>query len=104
MGYTTEFSGRFDLDKPLTVAQVVVLRNFADTRHEDEPGTPGIWCQWVPTEDGQGIEWDGNEKFYAYVEWLDYIVKKFLTPWGITLSGEVQYRGEEFGDDGTISR
>ena len=32
MGYTTEFSGQFDLDKPLTPEHAAFLRAFADTR------------------------------------------------------------------------
>jgi hypothetical protein len=75
------------------------------TDHNSPPsGQPGLWCQWVPTEDGEGIEWDGNEKFNNYRRWLDYITKNFLNRWGITLSGEVSYQGEEPGDSGFIVR
>lgn len=63
---------------------------------------PGLWCQWVPTEDGTGITWDGGEKFYSYVEWLQYIITNFLVPWGYTLNGEVTWSGEERGDIGKI--
>jgi hypothetical protein len=63
---------------------------------------PGLWCHWVPTEDAEGIEWDGGEKFYYYVEWLEYIVNNFLKPWGYTLNGSVRWRGEEFDDVGRI--
>jgi len=28
---------------------------------------PGLWCQWIPSDDGTAIEWDGGEKFYEYV-------------------------------------
>ena len=63
---------------------------------------PGLWCQWVPTEDGTGIEWNGAEKFYAYVEWLEYIVEHFLKPWGYKLSGEVEWQGEDAADTGFI--
>ena len=30
---------------------------------------PGLWCQWIPSEDSKSIEWDGGEKFYDY-DWL----------------------------------
>jgi hypothetical protein len=63
---------------------------------------PSLWCQWIPTEDNMGIEWDGNEKFYCYDEWLAYIIDNFLKPWGITLSGEVEFQGEENDDTGKI--
>src|SRR5436190_22386239 len=26
-------------------------------------GQPGLWCQWIPNEDGTAIEWNGTEKF-----------------------------------------
>jgi hypothetical protein len=63
---------------------------------------PGLWCQWKPTEDGMGIEWDGGEKFYNYVEWLQYIVSNFLEPKGYTLNGNVSWQGEDRGDVGII--
>ena len=63
---------------------------------------PGLWCQWVPTEDGQFLEWDGGEKFYGYVEWLAYLVDKILAPRGYVLDGEVEWMGEEPGDRGMI--
>jgi hypothetical protein len=65
-------------------------------------GQPGLWCQWVPSEDGTEIEWDGGEKFYNYVEWIEYIVKHFIAPWGLTLNGEVEWQGEERDDRGLI--
>lgn len=71
--------------------------------HNSPPATqPGLWCQWVPTRDGQGIEWDQGEKFYNYVEWLKYIIKVFLEPKGYVLNGEVSYRGEDRSDHGYI--
>jgi hypothetical protein len=63
---------------------------------------PGLWCSWAPTEDGEGIEWDGSEKFYEYVKWLKYIIKNFIQPWGYTLNGEVEWEGEENTDMGKI--
>jgi len=63
---------------------------------------PGLWCQWVPTEDGTGIVWDGGEKFYDYVEWLRYLIHRFLAPWGYKLSGEVEWEGEDHDDFGKI--
>lgn len=151
MGYTTDFHGRFNLNKPLTEAHKAYLVAFASTRHmcrdskvtegkkdpireavglplgpdcaffvagtdgfgtERDSGVvdynspprsqPGLWCQWVPTEDGTAIEWDGGEKFYSYTEWLTYIVDNFLKPWGYKLNGEVKWEGEESGDVGKI--
>lgn len=63
---------------------------------------PSLWCKWIPNDDGNAIEWDGGEKFYHYVEWINYLVKNFLKPWGYTINGEVSFCGEDFSDRGTI--
>lgn len=63
---------------------------------------PGLWCQWVPAPDNDGIEWDGGEKFYNYVEWLGYLIHHFLSPWGYTLNGEVAWNGDSSDDHGVI--
>ena len=63
---------------------------------------PGLWCQWIPTDDGCELVWDGGEKFYNYVEWLDYLIDKILAPRGYTLNGECQWFGEERDDVGVI--
>ena len=63
---------------------------------------PGLWCQWVPSEDGQFIQWDGSEKFYNYVEWLKYLIDKILAPRGYKLNGVVGWQGEDRGDIGKI--
>ena len=153
MGYTTEFEGKFALDRPLSEAQAEYLHKFNATRRmkrrahiaatmtdpvreavclslggDDAPyftgglgfmgqdrdasvvdggntepdGQPGLWCQWVPTEDRCGIEWDGGEKFYRYAEWLQYLMGHFLTLWGFTVSGEVSYQGENDDDRGVL--
>lgn len=66
-------------------------------------GQPGLWCQWVPNEDGTAIEWDGGEKFYEYVAWIEYLIKNFLAPWGYVLNGKVEWSGEDCGDIGMIA-
>ena len=71
--------------------------------YNSPPSTqPGLWCQWVPNEDGTKIEWDGGEKFYHYVEWLQYLVSNFIGPWGYKLNGVVRWEGEDPDDVGTI--
>ncbi len=131
MGYTTEFKGRFNLNRTLDPQDWVFLNRLSESRRvarttdpkfgvegefyvegEDDATIidynrppmpqPGLWCNWVPTEDGTGIEWNGAEKFYAYVEWLQYIVKNFLAPKGYVLSGTVEFQGEGIGDHGFI--
>jgi hypothetical protein len=84
---------------------------FAGQDHEESiidynrpPKTqPGRWCRWEPNEEGTTIRWNGGEKFYFSVEWLRYILEKFLIPAGNGLSGSVTYQGEGDGDKGTIT-
>ena len=63
---------------------------------------PGLWLQWIMLEDHQTIEWDGNEKFYQYVEWIVYLIEKILKPRGYIVSGEVEWYGEDRNDEGII--
>lgn len=75
--------------------------SVVDSNHPPKT-QPGLWCDWVPTPDNKGIEWNQSEKFYNYVEWLQYLITNFLSPWGYLLNGEVKWRGEEWGDAGKI--
>ena len=71
--------------------------------HNTEPSTqPSLWCQWTPNEDGTAIVWDEGEKFYAYTEWLVYLICKILAPNGYVLNGQMTWQGEETGDVGEI--
>lgn len=63
---------------------------------------PGLWCQWVVSDDGATLEWDGGEKFYSYDDWLHYIIDNFLAPWGVIASGEIEWYGEDRADAGKI--
>ena len=106
IGYTTYFNGDFVLDKPLTVAHKKFLEDFAEERHEgkDAKGNnfPGIWCQWVPNEEGTSIVHDEGEKFYAYDAWIEYLIDEYLAPWGYIANGCISWDGEESDDDGII--
>jgi hypothetical protein len=61
---------------------------------------PGLWCKWA-IEAGS-LQWNGNEKFYNYVEWLQYLIDNFFKPWGYLLNGNIKWRGEEVHDSGNI--
>lgn len=63
---------------------------------------PSLWCKWVCSDDGTRLEWDGGEKFYAYIEWLEYLISTFFDPWGYKLNGKVEWQGEDPDDTGTI--
>lgn len=61
---------------------------------------PGLWCQWIIEENE--LVWDQGEKFYDYVEWLKYLIDKFIAPSGYKLNGEIEFQGEDADDFGTI--
>jgi hypothetical protein len=100
MGYTTKFEGRFDLDRPLVDEHRSALAALYDEAPSDSPGG---YCQWQVTDDGAGIEWDREEKFYDYVKWLEYLTAKRLAPWGYVLNGRVTWQGESRDDRGVIT-
>lgn len=64
-------------------------------------GQPGLWCQWV-INGNYYLEWDEGEKFYEYVEWLEYLIEHFFAPLGYILNGDVEFQGEDYDDFGTI--
>jgi hypothetical protein len=108
MGYTTYFCGSIDIDPPLNEAEREYLRRFAGSRRMDrergpyfvdgsgyrgqgaDPDVrdhntaaaeqPGLWCQWVPDDEGTCLEWDGGEKFYDAERWMAYLIEHFLRP------------------------
>jgi hypothetical protein len=99
MGYSTEFTGKFQLDKQMNDCAILDILN---AWHDGEKGSPiDGYCQWVLTKDRKAIQWDGNEKFYDYEEWL-IAVSNMLHKKGYELSGEVEYQGEETGDCGKL--
>lgn len=62
---------------------------------------PGLWCQWIIDEEGN-LAWDGGEKFYNYVEWLEYLIDNIFEPLGYVLNGQIEFQGEDPDDFGTI--
>lgn len=112
--YLTKFSNTRRMKRNLKGFGVdgefyVDAEGHAGQAHEDSiveynkpPETqPSLWCQWVPTEDGEHIKWDGGEKFHDYIIWIKYIIENFLLDkyW---LEGEVAWQGEDYEDKGKI--
>jgi hypothetical protein len=101
MGYTTNFTGQVAVTPPLSAAEVASLAAFAAERHDDYeiPGIPRTpWCQWVPTDDGTAIEWDGGEKFIDAEHWMRYLVATFLAPAGHVVNGIIEAQGQRVED------
>jgi hypothetical protein len=65
-------------------------------------GQPGLWCGWAPDTSRRAVVWNGSEKFYDYVEWLEYLLEHFLEGWDYVLNGQVRWRGEDPNDRGVI--
>lgn len=138
MGYTTTFWGSFIVTPPLSKEEIDYLKKFSESRrmhrkngpyfvdgsaefgqqanpdvidhNNPDPSQPGLWCQWVPSEDGKEIVWDEGEKFYAADEWIKYLIEHFLKPGakavgkvpgivgGHVVSGIMEAQGEEDND------
>lgn len=117
MGYTTEFTGSIAIEPPLNAEEISYLKKFAESRRMDSEqgpyyvdregfmgqgtegvrdynrppaGQPGLWCQWVPTEDGTELVWDEGEKFYEADKWMAYLIDHFLKP-GARAAGELKF-------------
>jgi len=105
MGYNTEFAGQFDITPRLTLDQYNELCDLNEdcTGKKRKTDAPDSYCQWRPSRDGLHLEYDGNEKFYDYEEWLRHVVDQYLRPWGIELTGSVEWRGEDFDDRGVLT-
>jgi|GEM_PF-1951727 len=127
-----DFIGIITVSPPLSQEEVTYLKKFSRTRrmnstkgpyYVDNPGylgqahtedvidynnppagQPSLWCHWEPTEDGEAIQWNWCEKFYAADEWMQYLINHFIGPnplatsefpflTGHTLNGEIEVRG-----------
>jgi hypothetical protein len=113
MDYTTYFEGSIKIDPPLSMEERDFINAFSGSRRmlrkkgpyyiQDDGDSgqtatkditnynkppqcqPGLWCQWVPKDDGTALEWDGGEKFYKSQEWMTYMIDHFLKPGAIAV-------------------
>lgn len=102
MGYTTHFEGCVRVHPPLTPEEYNFWRAMADHDQREKgpwqiPNPPGYRCQWEPSRDGTSFAWDGNEKFYDSVEWMEVIVGCLQTT-GHRCDGDIVAHGERRGD------
>ena len=73
-------------------------------RNEPSSTQPGLWCQWEISSDRKYLQWNGGEKFYNYIEWLQYIIENFIKtdPNEYVLNGKVHWQGEDPEDKGIL--
>ena len=133
MGYTTFFDGSITISPPLSPEEIEFLNTFSDSRrmnrkngpyfvdgtgmkdddvinhNSPDPSQPSLWCNWISSEDGSMIVWDGGEKFSEAEAWMDYIVNHFVGPTpraardfpflkGHTVKGTISAVGEAAND------
>jgi hypothetical protein len=103
MGYTTKFTGSVSLSRALTIAEARILLEA----NEDNDATKALfgrnnYLQWVPTESLDAIVWDGNEKFYDYIDLMGDVCA-WLKARDITANGELSWAGESADDRGTLT-
>lgn len=125
MGYTTDFTGQIAIEPPLNEAEISFLKDLAETRrmnrsngplfvkgegdfgqgdgpdkvhnhNASHPSQPGLWLQWVPTDDGTALEWDQGEKFYSSQDWMKYLIVNLLSPTAIAY---IDIHGPASGDE-----
>lgn len=101
MGYITEFTGAVKLDRKLTMIEAKELLEISGADRSESITGIDAYFQWVPAETLEHIVWDGNEKFYKYVEQLQWLCN-WLQERHISANGELYWSGEEAGDTGTL--
>jgi hypothetical protein len=100
MGYNTKFTGKFQFNKPLESKHKELFLQIYNERHNDNC-LPSKHCQWMVDKSGTKLIYDGNEKFYGYIEWIG-IIKLLAELLGYELTGKAFWRGESKNDVGTI--
>jgi hypothetical protein len=129
MGYTTDFEGFITSIKPLPKKIEELINGISSTRrmardiknygiegefyiNNDKLGVidtnkppqtqPGLWCNWIYDPSNYRIRWNGTEKFYNYVEWLEYLLNIINIFTECQFSGIILWNGGDKNDCGTI--
>lgn len=105
MGYTTKFSGSVKLSRPLTLKEAKTFLTWSDDRDSIEFGDKekiSSYLQWVLSKSLDRIGWDGNEKFYDYEKWMQFVCD-WLTEIGVGANGDLTWSGESADDVGVLS-
>lgn len=96
------FDGNLGLDGEYYIGEYSYYNDKSVINYNIPPtNIPSLWCQWIINKNGE-LEWDGGEKFYEYVAWLNYLIENFFKPKGYVLNGVIDYYGEDDQDYGRI--
>lgn len=97
MGYSVNYIGEFKTNVPIDAETNQHLEHLVGVLAYD--GDYPVY--WHFQDDLQTLEWQGGEKFNIHETWIVDVVEA-LRARGYTLSGKIQYQGEEIGDCGVI--
>ena len=114
MGYTTYFKGSIDI-KP-TDELMNFVNNLSESEcersqyfwfvgkrvglevvHNSGFRTPeyAVYMDWIISQNRKCLKWNGMEKFYGYVEYLQLLLDAIFIPLGYVLNGKIYYQGED---------
>lgn len=94
MGYTTTFEGSIKVKPPFDKELADKINAYCREDHTNQ--YPGRWCGWET--DGEGIHWNGGEKFYNSLQWMEHLIQTYVKPTGRTADGTIECHGEENTD------
>lgn len=88
------------------------LKGTNGVRDHNSPDAsqPSLYCNWIPSEFGDELEWNGSEKTYESENWIKYLIEHFLKPGCLAkdalpflqanhvLNGVIEAQGEDNAD------
>lgn len=102
MAYVTEFDGHIELSRNLTDREKEILTTyFLDHYHNPRPyPLESGYCSWkLDVFDGNDILVVMSSNNGADVpKYLEMMIERYMTLWGITLDGEITATGSGIGD------
>lgn len=116
MGYEISYRGQLNFVEPLTIKQLKKLQTILGKDVRENPRCQKIlkelslkfdnkdyesldYIELRLTEDWDGLVHDGSENYNCLLEQINFVIA-FMGD--IRLTGELEERGEEFGDDSII--
>jgi hypothetical protein len=104
MGYTTRITGKLKFKHEISVPQLKKLQSFyyelpSDHKEWENPFKADSYIQWQVSKEYDGLEWDGNEKFYSIVETMNLIIHNMRLEWPeFAVEGTLECQGEDTKD------